>query len=485
MRYKKVLGVIFACALVIGLGTASWWKHSHSTLKKIQKQGELVVLTANNANCYYIYREAPMGFEYELARAFAESLGVKLRIKTPPWSQLLDRINTGGGDLIAAGMTRTQKREQRVHFSKSYLAVQQMMIVHKHNYGLDETEDLAGKTVHVRRNTTYHQRLKELQAQGIDLAIELYEDMSTEELIQMVAQRKIPVTVADSNIALLNRRYYPDIKIAFPIEKKQQLGWAVANGDTRLLAEINRFVNRIKKNGTLKKIYSKYYSNIKIFDYLDLKTFHKRLSTRLPEYKPIIKRQADRYDFDWRLIAAVIYQESHFNPFAESFTGVQGIMQLTRTTAAELGVTNRLNPRQSIRGGVRYLARMLSWFSDIPDRHNRLLFALASYNIGYGHVRDAQKLALQKGLDPTQWDSLKKTLPLLRKHQYYRDTRHGYARGTEPVRYVERILTYYDILKQKAVGTETSTSPAAIRTPVRPARADEYEKPSGPRLHRC
>lgn len=426
-----------------------------TSLQAIKKRGVITILTTNNANTYYIYKEKPMGFEYDLARAFADYLGVRLNVITPGWSQLLESLNNRQGDLIAAGMTRTPEREKQASFSDSYLPVQQKIIIHKSNQEIRKPTDLDGQIVHVRRGTSYQQRLKQLQAQGINLIIALYKDIATEELIQKVADKKIKVTVADSNIAFLNRRYYPDTKIACSIEKEQHLGWAVRKGESSLLNQINSFFEQIKKDGTYDKIYNRYYSAVNTFDYMDLKKFHERVYTRLPAYRTIIQQQAEKYNFDWRMVAAVIYQESHFDPLARSYTEVRGLMQLTQATAEEMGVTNRFDPFQSIRGGVRYLAKMRDRFDDIEDPRTRLLFGLASYNIGYGHVRDAQAIARRMELNPTSWISLKKTLPLLRNRKYYQDTSHGYARGTEPIQYVERILIYYDILKQKAVERTT------------------------------
>ena len=202
-------------------------------------------------------------------------------------------------------------------------------------------------------------------------------------------------------------------------------------------------------NEDLGKLHGKYYGAVEVFDYFDLKKFHERIETRLPKYAPIIKEEAQKFGFDWRLIAAQVYQESHYNPRARSYTGVKGLMQVTLETAGEMGITNRLDPLQSLKAGIRYLHKLYLRFDDINNSEDRLNFALASYNIGYGHMRDAQGLALQKGLDPDKWSSMKEVLPYLMKRQYYRKTKYGYARGREAVTYVERIQTYYDILKQK------------------------------------
>lgn len=440
--------LIIALIVIISLSLYSCAKKD--ALSRIIKTGVIKVITRNNAHCYYIYRDQPMGFEYDLAKEFSRYLGVRLDVITPNWGELKDILYQDKGDFIAASLTITESRQKDLDFSIPYMEVQQMIMVHRHNYKIKELKDLDGKVIHVRKGTSYEERLRELKAEGINLIIKLHDDIPTEELIRMVAQKEIEITVADSNIAMLNRRYYPDVRIAFPIEEPQYLGWAVKKGETALLNKINAFFKRIKKDGTYSKIYYKYYANLGIFDYLDLKKYHKRLKTRLPKYKNIIQKAAQKYGFDWRLIAAMIYQESHFDPEAESFTGVKGIMQITSKTAEQLGIKDRTDPRQAIMGGVRYLKKLYDYF-DEAQNPDRLLIALASYNVGKGHIIDAQRIAKEKGMNPNSWSALKETLPLLRYRAYYKKSKYGYCRGTEPVRYVDRILIYYDILKREAI----------------------------------
>lgn len=420
------------------------------TLEDIKEKGKITVIMTNNANVYYSYRDEYMGFEYDLVKKFAEFLGVKLEVITPGWDEMFQALNSGEGDMIAAGVTITKPREKLADFSEGYLEVQQQIIIHKNNNSIDKIKDLNGKKIHIRSQTSYEQRLKELKNNGLNIDIVFHENMPTEELIRMVAEKEIEVTVADSNIAKLNQRYYPDIRIAFPISEPQQLGWAVRNNSDKLREKINEFFHQIEKNGTFSQIYERYYRNVSIFDYVDIKRFHRRLKTRLPKYKDIIKKAAEKHGFDWRLIAAMVYQESHFNPYARSYTGVRGLMQVTQRTAREMGINNRMKPAQSVKAGVGYLAKIYHRFDEIKDPETKMLFALASYNVGYGHVRDAQDICRKKGWDPEKWSSLKKALPLLRERKYYKNTTYGYARGTEPVRYVRRIMTYYDIIKQKA-----------------------------------
>ena len=431
------LPILFSCA-------------KKNALERIKESGNITVITRNNAHCYYTYRDNSMGFEYDLAKAFSDYLGVSLNVITSHWEKLFDVLNGGEGDFIAASLTITPSREKLIDFSDEYLAIQQQAVIHTSNYKTRKIEDLKGKTIHVRRGTSYEERLNELKNEGLDITIQLHEDTPTEELIRMVAEKEIEVTIADSNVAFLNRRYYPDVKIAFPIEEQQSLAWAVKKGEAGLQKAINEFLKKIKEDGTFAKIYKKYYSNVEIFDYVDLKKYHRRLKTRLPKYKEIIKRAAEKHGFDWRLIAAMVYQESHFNPRAKSFTGVRGMMQLTLETAKEIGIKNRLDPKQSIMGGVKYLKELYERYDGAKDP-DRVLITLASYNVGHGHILDAQKIAKERNLDPNSWSSLEEILPLLRYRKYYRKTKNGYCRCTEAVRYVNRILSYYDILKREAI----------------------------------
>ncbi len=431
---------ILLCASISGC------YNPNDTLRKIESRGELIVITDNSAHGFYLYRNRPMGFEYQLAKEFADFLNVKLTVITPGWNQMFDSLLRGDGDLIASSLTKTARRKARVAFSDEYMPVQQMVVVRNGYPGITKLSDLEGKTVHVRKNTSYHERLVELKKSGMNIQLALHENTPTEELLRQVQSDEITITIADSNVFRLNRRYYPDIRIAFPISEPQSLCWAVKKNDTRLIKKINKFLDTIKDNDTFAQIYNKYYAGTERFDYVDIKKFHKNVKTRLPVYRQMIEEEAEKYNFDWRLVAAVIYQESQFNPNALSPTGVQGLMQLTMPTADEMGVSDRFDPEESIRGGIKYLHKLFSQFEDLPT-DERLKFTLGSYNVGYGHIKDAQNIALEKGLDINKWSSLEQTLPLLRNREYHEKSDFGYARGTEPVRYVKRVLKYYNILK--------------------------------------
>jgi membrane-bound lytic murein transglycosylase F len=428
-----------------------------ATLKEILKSGELIVITRNNANCYYFYRDQEMGFEYDLAKAFAHFLGVRLAVKiAEKWDRMIPMLKNGKGHFIAAGFTITEQRQKKVLFSNGYLPVQQHIIVHRNNRKIKKVEDLAGKSIHVRRGTSYEERLKALKRRGLNIRIVLRDDIPTEELIRQVAEKEIEVTVADSNIALLNRRYYPHAIVAGPINEKEYLGWAVHPGAQKLAEQINTFFKTIRDNGEFAKIYNQYFEAIDTFDYVDFRAYHRRIKSRLPRYKTIIQKTAEKYGFDWRLIAAQIYQESHFNPAAKSHAGAVGLMQLTRNTAESLGVKKIYNPAENIRAGVNHLKNLYDYY-DQATGQDRLYLALAAYNIGQGHVWDARRLAKRLNLDPNKWSSLAKTLPMLRFRKYNKNARYGYCRGTEPVKYVKQVMIYYDILRRQGIEYRSGT----------------------------
>jgi len=461
VRTLARLGILLSLIALIGCPAGD------TSLSRILDRNEITVITDNSAHGYYIYQEQAMGFEYDLAKAFADYLGVDLRVITPGWDNMLPALKSDQGDFIASGLTRTSRRESQVDFSTGYMTVQQQVVVRKGNRRIDGIQNLNGQTVHIRSHTSYNERLLHLKDRGVELKIRLHDNIPTEEFLRQIQEGEIPLTVADSNIIRLNRRYYPDIVSAFPISEKQELGWAVKTGDQALLKKINEFFRHIKKTGAYAKIYNRYYAGTEIFDYVDIKKFHHRLNTRLPKYEATIRETSKKYNFDWRMIAALIYQESHFDPRAKSYTGATGLMQLTRITADEMGVKDRLDPVANIKGGTRYLNRLFQRFDEVGGR-DRIKFALASYNVGYGHVRDAQMISKDQNLDPNAWKSMKKALPMLRYPKYYQRTKYGYARGTEPVRYVKRIYKYYDILRMKTGVAAADLPPYPPQSPPRP-----------------
>lgn len=449
VNIKPLIAYLLAAALVVALA----YQSVDRSLDKIKKRGFVVLITTNGPTTYYLYRGDEMGFEYDLAKAFADYLKVELKVVVAEWDEVFPLLRRERGDFIGAGLSINDEYEMVISFSKPTFTIQHAVITHKDDPKLEDVEALEDEVIHIKSGTSEEEKLLDLVDKGHNLRVKPYDSVPTEELISWVAGKKIRVTVSKSNLALLSRRYYPDIRISFSLDESKHLGWAVRRRDKKLLKTINRFFGEIEKNGCYQKIYEKYYSYIEIFDYVDIKAFHRRIQTRLPRYQGIIERTAEEYGFDWRLIAAIIYQESHYRARARSHTGVRGLMQLTLRTARDMGIENRLDPGQSISGGVKYLKQLYDRYDDI-DGWDRMLITLASYNVGPGHIADARRLATEQDLDPNKWTSVAEVLPLLSYKKYYRKAKHGYCRGSEPVEYVKRIVLYYDILKMRAVNRE-------------------------------
>jgi membrane-bound lytic murein transglycosylase F len=325
-----------------------------------------------------------------------------------------------------------------------------------------DVEDLEGLSIMVGDDTSYSETLQKLKDDGFDINFTTSSEYSTEELLEMVAKHEIDCTVADSNIYSLNLKFFPEIALAFSISGREQLAWLLPKDAKKLEADMYAWLNDFNQRGKITQLKDHYYSYVLFFDYYNTKMFYKRIKSRLPRYKKYFKDAGERFGIPWTLLASVSYQESHWNPRAKSFTGVRGLMMLTRTTAKILGVKNRLDPKQSIVGGTRHLNQMIKMVPKSVEGENRLKFALAAYNIGMGHIKDAQKLAKKLGLNHNIWSDLKIVLPLLSQKRYYRNLKYGYARGAEPVKYVEAIYNYKDILekheKEKALKKEKESS---------------------------
>jgi membrane-bound lytic murein transglycosylase F len=463
MTWMKLASLTILClALVAGAGCKQLAPQNE--LGIIKARGELRVLIRNNATCYY---EGPMGFagfEYELAKAFADHLGVKLVcVVTHDFKQMIPSLLRGDADLITAGFTDTEQRRRKVAFGPAYMEVQQQVVGRLGGPSPENVDDLIGNPLWVNAGTSYEERLRQLKQEHPGLSWMPVSGYETEEILEMVWQGIVPLTIADSNIVAINRRYYPQLRIHFAIEQGQRLAWALHPQHQHLLATVERWFARPETADLLQRLKQHYYGHLKVFDYVDLVRYHNRVRHRLPRYRDHFEEAAEKHGLDWRLVAAQSYQESHWNPNAVSFTGVRGLMMLTQKTADTLGVTSRVDPRQSIEGGVRYLAQIHKRIGEDVSEPDRTYMALAAYNVGWGHLEDARMLAEKLEKDANSWQDVSATLPLLRQKKYYLSLPHGYARGTEPVRYVDRIKTYYGILVQTTEQTpEKSRQLAAM-----------------------
>lgn len=436
-------------------------KESVSTLQKVLTLKKLNVVLLNSPSTYYIGTSEAQGFEYDLLKAYADYLKVDLNITTAHTiKEAIELSRNPEVDITSASITRTPQREKLFNFGPSYFEVQQQVICNRGMLGSAkfprDVEDLEGLKIMVGEGTSYSDTITTLKEDGYEINASLSAEYSTEELLDMVSHLEIDCTIADSNVYSLNLRYFPEIALAFTISEREQLAWILADNSKELKANMYTWLNAFNNKGKLAELKDHYYSYVLFFDYYNTKMFYKHIKSRLPKYEKHFKEAATRFSIPWTLLASMSYQESHWNPKAKSFTGVRGLMMLTRNTAKILGVKNRLDPKQSIVGGTRHINQMLKFVPKDVEGENRLKFALAAYNIGMGHLKDAQELAKRIGLNHNTWNDLKRVLPLLSQKKYYRTLKFGYARGEEPVRYVEAIYNYKDILEKQESSTTLS-----------------------------
>lgn len=431
-------------------------------LADIKKEGTLKALIAYSGTSYFLYRGQPMGYEYEMLRKLAEHFKLDLELTIArDLNQMLEELKTGSIDIVAHGLAITKERQKIASFTDYLYLTQQVLVQRKpDNYEqlkyrqkqrslINDPVELIGDTVSVRKNSSYYLRLLHLSDElGEDIIIDtLKGNLSTDEIIKMVADGKIKYTIADSNIAHINASSYPELDVGVPISSSQRIAWAVRPDATELLEATNNWIKNNRKKQEFNVIFNKYFKNKRRFNRRVRSEFYSLNNNQISKYDDIIKFNAAEIGWDWRLLASLIYQESQFNLDAKSWAGARGLMQMMPGTAKELGVNNILDPKDNIAGGSAYLKKMYDRFEEVSDTIQRTKFAMAAYNCGFSHVKDAQKLAEFRELDPLIWDSnVAEMIRALSFPQNYNldFVKFGYVNGKEPYNYVDQIYKRYD-----------------------------------------
>jgi membrane-bound lytic murein transglycosylase F len=434
-------------------------------LSAVKHAGELVVLTRNSPTTYYEGPDGPTGFEYDLAHAFAARLGVTLRMKTVDrFSDLLPMVADGDGDFAAAGLTITPLRETQVRFTPSYQTIRQQVVCNARTPPPANVKGLIGRHLEVAAGTSYVEVLNRLKLRYPQLSWTTTDNLQTEDLLVQVQQGLTELTVADSNIIDLSRQFNPDLRVAFDLSEPEKLAWAFPlSDDDSLYQAASRFLEDMRQSGELAHLIERHYGPASRFNPINLAAYIEKITTDLPRYRDIFQEAGRRYLLDWRLLAALSYQESYWDPAAVSPTGVRGIMMLTETTAQHLGVSNRMDVRQSVNGGAAYLRTLMDRIPERIREPDHTWFALAAYNVGINHLEDARIITQSQGGDPDKWADVKERLPLLTKAAWYTKARHGYARGYEPVQFVTRIRMYYEILRKTDAANRARNNSDALR----------------------
>ena len=415
---------------------------------------EIVFVTHNGPSTYYLNNDnQPAGIEFDLASLFVKTYFPDHEVRfllVNSISDVIPSLLKGKAHIAAANLSVTHLRQHLVIFSTPYQETQQQLIFNNEvNKKPKDISDIFDKKISVPEGTSYEEHLAALQKKHTLLKWHSAKRTNTESLLEEVADGLLDYTVADSHLAALMQNYHPNLDVAMPIGTKDKIAWAMSkNSDPQLIAKINTFFSKIKENGTLRNLLDRYYGHNKRLNSLDVTTFLKRTNSLLPKYIHLFKQAQDITGIDWRLLAAVSYRESHWDTYNTSPTNVRGLMMLTEGTADLMGVTDRLDPKQSIPAGAKYLLKLIDTVPERIPEPDRTYMALASYNIGYAHVEDARVLAKRLGLNPDSWADVKKTLVLLKNPEYYTTLKYGYASGGAPVIFVESVRSYQRILEK-------------------------------------
>ncbi len=426
-------------------------------LDQVLETGELRVVTRDSPTAFILGPDGPSGPEFDLVQQFADELGVTLVVESvDSVSEILPRLLSGEAHMAAAGLSITESRREFLNFGHPYETVD-MHLIYKLGTGKPRSmEDVLGRSVEVLAGTSHAEMMAALGEAYPGLEWSENADVEVADLLEKVAIGELDFTIADSTDFSIQRHFHPDLRVALDLEIGDPLAWAFpkATGDS-LLARADDFLISSDRGGLLAQVHDRYYGHTKKFDYVGTRNFIRHFENRLPRYRDMFEEAGRQWGVDWRLLAAIGYQESHWRKGAVSPTGVKGIMMLTEATTEYLGLDDRTDPRQSIFGGAQFYARQTERVADTVDEPDRTWMALAAYNVGFNHLKDARKIVEWQGGNPDLWIDVSKALPLLAQRKWYERVPYGYARGWEPVLYVNNIRSYYNILKWLTAGEES------------------------------
>lgn len=437
--------LLFSLFLALLVSACNPFTHI-TDLQVIQERKTLTLGTINSSLTYYQESDTKSGFDYELAKKFADYLKVKLKVKEfDNLDDLFEALDDNRIDFAGAGLTLTPKRKQKYRSSPPYYYLTQKLVYRKGTYRPRKMADV-NAPISVLKSSSHQEIITELTKDFPDIKIDVEKNEDQESLLQKIANKEITFAVVDSTTLAQKQRYYPSLAEAFKVHEKQPVAWLLRKTqDDSLYSAMIEFMGNQYQLGNIAKLEEKYFGHVEHFDYVDTRIFLTRIKSILPIYEPLFKQYATP-EVSWQLLASVSYQESHWNPKAVSPTGVRGMMMLTQDTAKFVGIKNRLDPEQSIKGGSKYLTQLIKRLPATIPEDEQVWFALAAYNIGLGHMLDARRITKMKEQNPNSWADVKENLPLLHQPKWYKQTRYGYARGREAQQYVNNIRQYLNSL---------------------------------------
>ena len=453
--------VLLYLTLAALLGTCS---SPPPLLEQVLETGKLRVVSRDSPTAFIDGPDGPSGPEYDLVRAFADELGVALEVRiVQSVSEVIPFLVAGKAHMAAAGLSTTDSRRQYVNFGLPYEFVDMHLIYRLGDGKPRSIEDILDRRIEVVAGTSHVDMLMSLKTVYPELTWTENADVEVADLLARVAEGEIDLTIADSTEFNIQRHFYPELRVALDLEIDDALAWAFPKGSgDSLLARADKFLIRADRSGMLAQVHDRYYGHTDEFDYVGTRNFIRHYESRLPRYREMFEQAGQDWGIDWRLLAAIGYQESHWRSGAVSPTGVRGIMMLTEDTARYLGIDDRVDPRNSIFGGAQYYARQTERVPDSVEEPDRTWMALAAYNVGFNHLKDARQITEWLGGDPDKWVDVREALPLLAQRKWYSRVPYGYARGWEPVLYVDNIRSYYNILKW-LTANEGNPTPEPLR----------------------
>ena len=447
-RPSLFLKCIYAAFVVLLLGQFSACSDGLTELERIKKRGSMRVVILAAPPMFFPDESVLRGMDYEMAINYAKSINVKAEIvAVRTLGEMLSKLRQGKAHLAIADSIPPLALND-INTSTPYNPNEWYIIGNRENALPGSIEDITPGNLVVAESSGPALVMKFLKQRHPALNWMELPEGNTRQVLEQVNINRFRLSVINSDVFTYYRQLYPEIRIAFKLTEIFPSSWlTLAEEDKSLEQSINRYIQHYQASGKLEKLQSTYFRHLKLFRYIDNVYYLKRIETLLPKYQDLFAAAARQYDFDERFLAAVSYQESHWNAEARSMTGVRGLMMLTQETAKRVGVSDRLNPRQSIDGGAKYLNILKGSLPTDIKEPDRSWLTLAAYNVGLGHLEDARVLTEQAGDDPNLWVDVEKHLPKLSEKQWYTQTKHGFARGHEPVAFVRRIRRYFDILR--------------------------------------
>ncbi|MCE7508699.1 transporter substrate-binding domain-containing protein [Alloalcanivorax xenomutans] len=423
---------------------ASQQDHESRDWPAILNSGVLRVITSNNPASYFMWRGELMGFDYDLIRDFAQRYDLRLSmiVRDSP-ARMLAALENGEGDVIAASMSVTPARRGKGwHYSEPYLEVREQIVGPASASPFEDLSELAGRKVTVAAGSAFVETLRALQNDGIGVEIEVRQNVSSEILMDRVAKGELDLTMADSHLVAMEQGYRDDLKVLWTLRQPRQIAWGVRENQPQLRHQLNDYIKRVRDGQLYRATFDRYF----LAEPARASHSAERVEPGKPisPYDDLVREHALKHGFDWLMITAQMYQESHFDPLTRSFSGAEGLMQVMPLTARQLGYQNLTDPAEGIGAGVAYLDWLEGRFPARLDLAEKTYFGLAAYNAGFGHVEDARRLAQRLGKDPDRWfGNVEEAMALLSHPRYARQARYGYVRGQETVQYVRDIRTRY------------------------------------------